>query len=320
MNFLLIMLMLYFGVSYADMNLWGEFKAKYLKEKSYVVDYYNNSRVTSESQGYGMILAVKFDDKEIFDSIWKWTKYNMRREDNLFSWQWNNYIVDKNNATDGDLLISYALYLAYNKWNEESYKQEYIKILKSLKNLEIVIEKNNSEKDYLLLPAAYGFSDEKYNITIYPSYYIPFILKEFSQNDKDFNNLYRFLNVDIIHKSPLTTTLRYNLILKNLSTGEFLDMDVYRLIPYYLMAKKNIDMLKPAFDVINEFFNKNGYIPLRFSLRNKNQEKSESPFCVYRWFYLLYNNKKYLDKYESLKSVDKNNYFCDVFELFLLKR
>ncbi len=320
MSFLLALLMLYFGISYAETDLWEEFKIKYLKERSYIVDYYNNSRVTSESQGYGMILAIKFNDKETFDSIWKWTKSTMIREDNLFAWQWNNGIVDKNNATDGDLLISYALYLAYNKWKEESYKQEYTKIIKSLKNLIVVIEKNNSGKDYLLLPAAYGFSDEKYNITIYPSYYIPFILKVFSQNDKDFNNLYKFLNINIIYKIPLTTTLKYNLISKNLTLGEFIDMDVYRLILYYLMAEEDINNLKPAFDIVNEFFNKNGYIPLRFSLKSENQEKSESPFCVYRWFYLLYNDKRYLDKYENLKSVDKNNYFCDVFELFLLKR
>jgi len=45
--------------------------------------------------------------------------------------------------------------------------------------------------------------------------------------------------------------------------------------------------------------------------------KQESPFCVYRWFYILYDDDKYFKKYEELKNVDRNNYFCDTFELFL---
>jgi hypothetical protein len=94
-------------------------------------------------------------------------------------------------------------------------------------------------------------------------------------------------------------------------------MDVYRLIPYFLLSNYDVKILRNSFKTIDEFFKKEGYIPLTFKLNEQNQMKQESPFCVYRWFYILYNDDKYFKKYEELKNVDKNNYFCDTFELFL---
>jgi Endoglucanase Y len=114
---------------------WQEYKNKYFKNDSFIIDPYNNNRVTSESQGYGMVLAVIYDDKDTFYKLWIWTKLNMLREDYLFSWQYNNAVVDKNNATDGDLLIAYALRLAYLKWKNEEYLEDYNKIKNSVKRL-----------------------------------------------------------------------------------------------------------------------------------------------------------------------------------------
>ena len=244
---------------------WQEYKNKYFKNDSFIIDPYNNNRVTSESQGYGMILAVIYDDKDTFYKLWKWTKVNMLREDYLFSWHYNNAVVDRNNATDGDLLIAYALRLAYLKWKNEEYLVDYNKIKNSIKKLIVVVLDEKERKNILLLPGAYGFSNEKYDIQIFPSYYIPFILKEF-KDDRLFKLSLDYLLNEIIALSPLTNTVRFNLIEKKLTLNSEINMDVYRLIPYFLLSKYDVKILRNSFKTIDEFFKKEGYIPLTFKL------------------------------------------------------
>lgn len=294
---------------------WQEYKDKYLRENSYVVDPYNNNRVTSESQGYGLILALKFNDKETFDNIYRWTKQNMQRGDSLFSWHWNGKVIDSNNATDGDMMIAYALLMAYKKWSEDYYMKEFESINRSLKNLIVNIKLNDSIHS-LILPAKYGFSNEKYEITLYPSYYIDFIIKEFSKIDREWIPAYNFLN-EIYKIKNLTTQLIYSLIRKKIETKDYADMDLYRVILYSYIAKRNLSVLRDSLMEIDNFFKANSYIPIKFKYGDKNQDKESSPYCIYKAFYLLYTDEKYLQKYNSLKEVDKQNYFCDSLELLI---
>lgn len=294
---------------------WDEYKQKYIRENSYIVDPYNNNRVTSESQGYGLILSVKYDDKETFDKIYRWTKRNLQREDRLFSWHWNSWLVDKNNATDGDLLIAYALLSAYKKWKNDTYYREFFEINSSLKKLIVNVLTNNSVQT-ILLPAVYGFSNEKYEITLYPSYYIDFVLKDIAKEDREWNQVYRFID-QIYGIKNLTTQIKYSLITKNFSPTDYADLDVYRVILYSYLAKRDLSALRDSFKEVDQFFKKNGYIPFTFNYYKQEQAKLESPFCVYRFFYILYRDEKYIERYKVLKELDKNNYFCDSLELLL---
>jgi len=295
---------------------WQNYKNKYIPNGRYVIDPYNENRVTSESQGYGMILAILNDDKTTFDNLWQWTRKNLQREDYLFSWLWNDEVKDKNNATDGDFLIAYALLKAYEKWGDKAYKDEGEKIFNSLKNLIVIVKDNKLKDNYLLLPATYGFSNEKYDIVIFPSYYITFILKELSYKDNLWKGVYNYTK-NILFKTILSTNLKFNLIEKKLIPISPVNLDVYRVIPYTYMAKESLEDLKTSFSEVDSFFKAKGYIPFNYNLGSLQQEVSESPFCVYRFFYLLYNDEKYLERYKVLKNNDKNNYFCDTFELFL---
>lgn len=314
-SLLTFFLLIFILNSFAAAISWQEYKDKYLREGRYIADPYNNNRVTSESQGYGLILAVKFNDRETFDSIYKWTKRNLQREDKLFSWLWNKNVIDKNNAADGDLLISYALLVAYEKWADESYLKEFQSINNSLKRLIVNIDISN-RIDSLLLPAIYGFSNERYEITIYPSYYIDFILKKLAKVDKEWIPVYKF--VDRLYRTKnLTTQIIYSLTEKKIKTKEFSDMDVYRVILYSYIAGRNLSIFKESFQEIDDFFKKNNYIPLKFIYGNLQQEKDSSPFCVYKIFYLLYNDEKYIQKYYFLKETDKQNYFCDSLDLLI---
>jgi len=79
------------------------------------------------------------------------------------------------------------------------------------------------------------------------------------------------------------------------------------------LDNKDVSLLQDTFAESNHFFKKHGFIPLKL-YTNGNYE-GKSPYCVYRWFYLVYKNKKYLDMYYSLKKLDKKNYFCSALEL-----
>lgn len=92
---------------------WSEYKQHFILPEGRVVDNGNNQISHSEGQGYGMILADVYDDKETFDQLWNWTKSHLQRQDNsLFSWRYDpqkHQVSDRNDATDGDVLIGWAL-------------------------------------------------------------------------------------------------------------------------------------------------------------------------------------------------------------------
>lgn len=294
---------------------WEVYKSKYLKEYSYIVDPYNNNRVTSESQGYGLLIAIINNDKKTFDSIYNWSKKNIQRTDYLFSWHWEGTVRDKNNASDGDLIIAYSLLKAYQKWKDEYYLREFEMLNRSLKRL-IVNVVIGRDIYALFLPAIYGFSNEKYEITIYPSYYIEFILKDLSRIDKDWEGVYRTIK-SIYNQKNLTTTIRFSLVEKTFFRNRYADLDVFRVILYSYNSKETLESLKLSFVEIDSFFRRNGYIPLSYDYELKEQDKMESPFCVYYFFYILYKDERYLEKYNKLLEIDKNNYFCDSLMLIL---
>lgn len=97
------------------------------------------NRTTSESQSYGMLIAILANDRSTFDNVWNWTRSTLqtRPTDKLFSWVWENgAIPDKNPATDADQDIAYALYLAYKKWGDVAYLNQAKEIVRDIWNVE----------------------------------------------------------------------------------------------------------------------------------------------------------------------------------------
>src|ERR1043165_8046912 len=92
---------------------WTAYKARYVRAEGRVVDTSNGSVSHTEGQGYGMLLAVHYDDRQAFDEMWAWTRANLVRPDGLLSWRWRpdasgngGKVDDANNATDGEILIA----------------------------------------------------------------------------------------------------------------------------------------------------------------------------------------------------------------------
>jgi len=308
-KFLILILVSFLFADFSD------FQKKFIINNSYTIDPYNNNRVTSESQGYTLYLCIIYNKPKLFESIWKWTKKNMQRKDFLFAWRYNKKIIDKNNAVDGDFFIAYSLLLAYEKWGNKTYLEEFHKIFKSVSKLFLPVLWNNSI-DVLLFPAKYGFL--KNNIlTLFPSYYIPFIFKKFSLYNSFYTSAYKY-SYTLFKTDNLTTHINYNLINKSFYTGAYMDLDVYRIIWYSYLDNYDVSKFKNTFEIANQFFKKHNFLPLKLYINGKYEKKS--PYCVYKWFYLVYNNKKYLKKYNELKKFDKKNYFCEALNLMKGKK
>ena len=103
---------------------WASYAAHYVTEDGRVIDDANGGISHSEGQGYGLLLAYFANDPVAFDLIWGFTQRElMIRDDSLLAWRWEPdaepHITDLNNATDGDILVAYALGLAAYGWEQE---------------------------------------------------------------------------------------------------------------------------------------------------------------------------------------------------------
>lgn len=151
---------------------WQYYKARFVMQDGRVVDTGNNNISHSEGQGYGLLLAVRNNDRHAFDKIWHWSRQNLQvRKDSLFIWRRRPGVSlheeDMNNASDGDIIIAWALLEASKKWQDEKYQQEALKILSDIKHT-LILSWNGME---ILLPGAVGFKHQ-HSIDINLSYWI----------------------------------------------------------------------------------------------------------------------------------------------------
>ncbi|MFD2783222.1 glycosyl hydrolase family 8 [Novosphingobium pokkalii] len=68
-----------------------------------------------------MVLALEAEDRATFELIADWTNDNLLRSDvALHAWKYDpsspDRVPDRNNATDGDILIAWALERAGRQW------------------------------------------------------------------------------------------------------------------------------------------------------------------------------------------------------------
>jgi endoglucanase len=138
---------------------WLLYHDKYVSSDGRIIDTRANGISHSEGQGYGMLLAVSADDRRSFDRIWAWTKVNLYvRGDGLAAWRWDPastpHITDENNATDGDLLIAWALSLAAQKWKSGGYREAAQAIAAAIAKNAVI----DSPYGKILLPGVHGFA------------------------------------------------------------------------------------------------------------------------------------------------------------------
>lgn len=145
-----------------DAAAWRQYKARFISEQGRVIDTANGGISHSEGQGYGMLLAVAAGDHAAFDTIWGWTRANlMVRGDELMAWRWEPdqrpAIADMNDASDGDLLVAWALTEASEAWHDSAYKAAARRIAVDI-GRKVIIQR--SAHGAILLPGASGFAHE----------------------------------------------------------------------------------------------------------------------------------------------------------------
>ena len=153
------------GGALKSQDVWLTYKSRFITEQGRVLDTGNNYVSHSEGQGYGMLLAVAANDRPVFDLLWGWTRANLLvRGDDLFAWRWEPgqrpAVADMNNASDGDLLIAWALTEAADFWGDQALRIAARRIAVDIGRKLVV---NKSGHGALLLPALAGFAAEDRN-------------------------------------------------------------------------------------------------------------------------------------------------------------
>jgi endoglucanase len=137
---------------------WRQYKERFVTSEGRVVDNANGGISHSEGQGYAMLIAERLDDRPTFEAIWRWTQTNLLvRGDGLAAWRWSPqvpHVADHNNATDGDLLIAWALAEASDRWHVSNYNRSARQILEALAKNVVA----SSRFGPILLPASTGFA------------------------------------------------------------------------------------------------------------------------------------------------------------------
>lgn len=159
----------------ADAGTWPGFKERFISAEGRVIDRFQQEISHSEGQGYSMLLAVAANDRETFSHLWQWTRDHLqvRRTDALCAWSWGKRAngesapIDFNNATDGDICLAWALFLARKQWNVPAYEDEGNRLLASIGD-HLLLERYGRT---LVLPGYYGFTAPD-SVTLNPSYWV----------------------------------------------------------------------------------------------------------------------------------------------------
>ena len=114
----------------------------------YVSDIKNHDART-EGMSYGLMIAVQFGEKDIFDRLWRWTKKYMQHQDGIregyFAWscRTDGTRNSPGAASDGELYFITALIFASNRWGNDTginYKAEAQRILNAIQPKEYTPE------------------------------------------------------------------------------------------------------------------------------------------------------------------------------------
>ncbi|PJE29888.1 endoglucanase [Pseudooceanicola antarcticus] len=154
---------------------WTSWRARFLSPEGRVIDDGNGGVSHSEGQGYGLLLAQAFGDREGFLRIEGWTRSALSRPgDALLSWRWDPAadppVSDPATATDGDLLRAWAHLRAALQSGWSSDPRIAPAITRDLTAL-CLARDPRAPAEPLLLPAA-GAPADPARLTLNPSYFL----------------------------------------------------------------------------------------------------------------------------------------------------
>ena len=154
---------------------WQAYKSRFISSEGRLIDDSAGNVSHSEGPGYAMLLAAFANDSQTFANLWTWTQANLYvRGDGLAAWRWrpqdSPHTLDRNNATDGDLLIAWALVEAGHRWKNPAYLSQAHKIALAIGRLATY----DSSLGRTLSPGVAGFGpkDADDGPIVNPSYWV----------------------------------------------------------------------------------------------------------------------------------------------------
>jgi len=161
--------------------LWKTYVRRFMHSDGRIVDTGNGGISHTEGQGSGMLFALAFDDPRRFEQIWHWTRTHLRQaDDELFAWRYDpsaaQPVTDRNNASDGDLMITWALEGASQRWAKPEYGRQSAH-LRGLIHDKLVRRYANYT---VLLPGHSGF-ERADHLVLNLSYWVMPALKHFAR-------------------------------------------------------------------------------------------------------------------------------------------
>lgn len=171
-QWVMVILLGVFSTQVAANNGWSDYKSRFLAADGRIKDTANNNVSHTEGQGFAMLLAVDNNDRQSFDRLWQWTRSHLSNPGNgLFYWRYNpaaaDPVIDKNNASDGDVLIAWALLRGGEKWQVADYLTQSDRIQRA------IVARNVTQfaGHTVMLPGAQGFNKTSY-VVLNPSYFL----------------------------------------------------------------------------------------------------------------------------------------------------
>ena len=321
-------------VQAGELHFWEKYRSTFVSDDGRIIDYSQDKVSHSEGQGYGMVLALAYNDKATFEKIWRWTNNNLlKRKDHLFVWQWGERpggewdVLDYNNATDGDILIAYALLKAGRKWKNAAYTEQGLKTVKAIREKLATSWQGHS----LLLPGYEGFQKDD-RLSINPSYFILPAFRLFAKTEnKPFWDKVYSDSISIIGKSQFGKwglpsdwiKLSKSGIEPDTRKSPYFGYNAVRVLLYlsYESRPEYPKGLKKIFSL----YHKIGYIPLNVDLERDSLSLLKAPAGFYAIYALAAKKsgqvslgKKLFKEAENLLSKEKKAYYS--FVLFLLAK
>jgi oligosaccharide reducing-end xylanase len=149
----------------------------------YVSDVKNHDART-EGLSYGMMIAVQFNKKEVFDRIWRWSKKYLQHQsgprEGYFAWSIDPKTFRKNSegsASDGELYYITSLLFAANRWGNNTgidYYREARRILDAMwkkdgtGNIYNLINTEHKQITFVSEGGNYKWTDPSYHL---PAFY-----------------------------------------------------------------------------------------------------------------------------------------------------
>lgn len=164
-------------------TFWVQWRDRFVAPEGRVIDTGNGRISHSEGQSYGLILAERAGDRDAFERIAKWTQDTLGRDDMaLHAWRYDprqpSPVSDPNNATDGDIVIAWALARAGKRWGQAAWLERAAQIRKAIRQHCVISRFGRT----LLLPGITGFAEGP-QVSLNPSYFVWPALDHFAKVD-----------------------------------------------------------------------------------------------------------------------------------------